>query len=258
MADVKWIKIVTDIFEDEKILLIENMPDADSLLVIWFKMLCLAGKQNNGGVLKMNEKLAYTDKMLATIFRRPVETVGQALQIFLSFGMIAIDDDCFIISNWGRHQNIEGLEKIREQTRRRTANYREKKKQNLPSCDGDVTVTRRDATDKNREDENIIDNINISDKPEKIIMGQYNNVVFTNEEFLKLKSEFSDYKQQIENLSDYIASTGRNYKNHLATICSWDKKNNLRKSKTYKTENNISAYDIELIEKTIVNKHSDL
>ena len=258
MSDVKWIKIVTDIFEDEKIILIENEANADSLLVIWFKMLCLAGKQNKGGVLKISEKLAYTDEMLATIFRRPIDTVRQALHTFLSFGMIEKVDDCFVIANWGRHQNIDGLEKIREQTRLRTADYREKKKQVSPLCDGDVTVTRRDAIDKNREDEKRIDNINIPDKPEKIIMGQYNNVIFTNEEFLKLKSEFSDYKQQIENLSDYIASTGRNYKNHLATICSWDKKNNLRKSKTYKTENNISAYDIELIEKTIVNKHSDL
>ncbi|WP_202905980.1 phage replisome organizer N-terminal domain-containing protein, partial [Clostridium botulinum] len=50
IAEVKWIKIVTDIFDDEKILLIENMPEADSIIVIWFKLLCLAGKMNNSGV----------------------------------------------------------------------------------------------------------------------------------------------------------------------------------------------------------------
>ena len=49
MADVKWIKIATDIFDDEKILLIESLPEADSIIVIWFKLLCLAGKQNNSG-----------------------------------------------------------------------------------------------------------------------------------------------------------------------------------------------------------------
>ena len=50
MADVKWIKITTDIFDDEKILLIESLPDAYSIIVVWFKLLCLAGKQNNSGV----------------------------------------------------------------------------------------------------------------------------------------------------------------------------------------------------------------
>ena len=70
MADVKWIKITTDIFDDEKILLIESLPEADSIIVIWFKLLCLAGKMNNSGVFVMNNRLPYTDKMLATIFRR--------------------------------------------------------------------------------------------------------------------------------------------------------------------------------------------
>ena len=67
MAEVKWIKIVTDIFDDEKILLIESMPDADSIIVIWFKLLCLAGRQNNSGVFLMNGRIPYTDEMLATL-----------------------------------------------------------------------------------------------------------------------------------------------------------------------------------------------
>ena len=46
MSNVKWIKMTVNIFDDEKILLIESLPDADSIIVIWFKLLCLAGKQN--------------------------------------------------------------------------------------------------------------------------------------------------------------------------------------------------------------------
>lgn len=44
MADVKWIKITTDIFDDEKILLIESLPEADSMIVIWFKLLYKAAQ----------------------------------------------------------------------------------------------------------------------------------------------------------------------------------------------------------------------
>ena len=64
MADVKWIKITTDIFDDEKILLIESLPESDSIIVVWFKLLCLAGKMNNSGVFMMNDSIAYTDEML--------------------------------------------------------------------------------------------------------------------------------------------------------------------------------------------------
>ena len=49
VAEVKWIKIVTDIFDDEKVLLIESLPDAYAIITVWFKLLCLAGKQNNKG-----------------------------------------------------------------------------------------------------------------------------------------------------------------------------------------------------------------
>ena len=60
MADVKWIKITTDIFDDEKILLIESLPAAYAIITVWFKLLCLAGKQNNSGVFMMGQ-IAYTD-----------------------------------------------------------------------------------------------------------------------------------------------------------------------------------------------------
>lgn len=164
MSDVKWIKITTDIFSDEKILLIEQMPDADSLLVIWFKLLCMAGKENNYGVFLMRNRMPYTEEMLATIFRRPLNTVRLALSTFEAFGMIYIEDDIIVVPNWEKHQNIEGLEKIREQTRRRVAKHREKQKQELlkegkvtENNNDSVTVTLRNAIDKNRleEDKNI-------------------------------------------------------------------------------------------------------
>ena len=81
MAEVKWIKIATDIFDDEKILLIEALPDAYAIITVWFKLLCLAGKKNNGGVFLMNDKIHYTDKMLATIFRMNESTVKLALNV---------------------------------------------------------------------------------------------------------------------------------------------------------------------------------
>ena len=128
MADVKWIKITTDIFDDEKILLIESLPEADSIIVIWFKLLCLAGKMNNSGVFVMNNRLPYTDKMLATIFRRKETTVQMALQTFEEFGMIEIIDGVITIPNWGKHQNLEQLEARRQYQKEYQREYRKKQK----------------------------------------------------------------------------------------------------------------------------------
>ena len=61
MNGVQWIKITTDIFDDEKIQLIESMPEGDTLIVIWFKILVLAGKQNNSGILSLGNKVYYTE-----------------------------------------------------------------------------------------------------------------------------------------------------------------------------------------------------
>ncbi|MBN3369119.1 hypothetical protein CF068_04745 [Clostridium botulinum] len=125
---VKWIKIVTDIFDDEKILLIENMPEADSIIVIWFKLLCLAGKMNNSGVFMLNEKIAYTDEMLATIFRRPLNTVRLAINTFQQFGMIEVIDNVITIPNWSKHQTLDQLEERKEYMREYMKGYREKQK----------------------------------------------------------------------------------------------------------------------------------
>ena len=116
MADVKWIKITTDIFDDEKILLIESLPDAYAIITVWFKLLCLAGKQNNSGVFLMGQ-IAYTDKMLATIFRMKESSVTMALQTFEQFGMIEIIDGVITIPNWNKHQSLDAYEKKKERDR---------------------------------------------------------------------------------------------------------------------------------------------
>ena len=137
MAEVKWIKITTDIFDDEKILLIESLPDAYAIIVVWFKLLCLAGKQNNSGVFMMSNKIAYTDKMLATIFRMKESTVTMALQTFEQFGMIEIIDGVITIPNWGKHQNLDQLESKKEYMRNYMKDYRDKQKLltgGKPSC----------------------------------------------------------------------------------------------------------------------------
>lgn len=128
MADVKWIKITTDIFDDEKILLIEGLPSSDEIIVIWFKLLILAGKQNNNGVFLMNERIPYTDEMLATIFRRDINIVRLALKTFEQFGMLELVDNVITIPNWNKHQQLDSYEKKKQQDRVRQQERRAQQK----------------------------------------------------------------------------------------------------------------------------------
>ena len=128
MAEVKWIKITTDIFDDEKILMIETLPSADTILVIWFKLLALAGKSNNNGVFMMNNRIPYTEDMLAAIFRRDDKVVKFALNTFEQFGMIEIIDNVITIPNWDKHQNLDAYEKKKERDRKLQAQRREKQR----------------------------------------------------------------------------------------------------------------------------------
>lgn len=126
MAEVKWIKIVTNIFDDEKIRYIETLPNGDETIVIWFRILCLAGKSNSNGSLMMTDKIAYTDEMLSSIFNRDIKSIQLALGIYQNLGMIEMYDNRIYLTNWEKHQNAEKLELMKEQNRIRVNKFREK------------------------------------------------------------------------------------------------------------------------------------
>ena len=162
MADVKWIKVSTDMFEsNRKIKQIEMMPEGDTVLVIWLKLLLLAGNVNDGGAIYLTPEIPYTEEMLATELRRPLNTVKMALAVFERFGMIEIIDDILHLSAWEKYQNIEGMERIKEQNRLRQQKKRENQKllaemSRDMSRDSSVTVTGCNALeegDKEKEKE---------------------------------------------------------------------------------------------------------
>jgi len=159
MADVKWIKITTDIFDDEKIMLIESLPDAYAVITVWFKLLCLAGKQNNSGVFMMGQ-IAYTDQMLATIFRMKESIVTMALQTFKQFGMIEIIDGVITIPNWDKHQTLDAYEKKKERDRLYQQERRERQRLLVQKSSDSQAIESSDVAvseeDKEKEDRNKI------------------------------------------------------------------------------------------------------
>ena len=224
MADVKWIKIAVDMFDNRKIKQIGSMPEGDSLLLMWVQLLCLAGNVNDGGFIYLTKEIPYTDEMLATQFNKPISTVRLALKTFEQLGMIEIINNMIFLSSWEKYQSTDRLATIREKDRERKRRKREAEKllfqnsteiprtsMDVPRIDieGDIDIDK----DKNKS---------ISKKSPRHKHGEYQNVLLSDDDLEKLKAEFpADWDQRIQRLSEYMASSGKSYKNHLATIRNW-------------------------------------
>lgn len=226
MADVKWIKIAVDMFDNRKIKQIGSMPEGDSLLLMWVQLLCLAGNVNDGGFIYLTKEIPYTDEMLATQFNKPISTVRLALKTFEQFGMIEIINNMIFLSSWEKYQSIDRLTEIREQTRARVAKHRKKQKllaagqldgESNVTCN--ITVTQGNALEEDIDKDK---NKSISKKSPRHKHGEYQNVLLSDDDLEKLKAEFpADWDRRIQRLSEYMASSGKSYKNHLATIRNW-------------------------------------
>lgn len=170
MGEVKWVKLSTQMFDDEKIKLIEQMPESDTLLIIWVKLLAQAGKTNASGFIYLSENVPYTDEMLAHIFGRPLGIVRMALDTFRKFGMIEINEQNYIsICNWEKHQNLDALEKIRKDTRKRVAKHREK--QRALALETSCNVTRNVTVTQSNEQERRSKKEEVRKKNKDILSG---------------------------------------------------------------------------------------
>lgn len=129
MAEAEWIKLYLKTFRtSRKISAIERMKNGDTIIVIWFKLICLAGEINDNGAVYITPKVPFDPVSLADELKKPRAVVDTAIKIFQEHDMIIKDDAGFIqIINWEKYQNVDGLERIREQTRARVAKCRAKK-----------------------------------------------------------------------------------------------------------------------------------
>lgn len=151
MADVKWIKITTDMFDNRKIKHLRRLPDGNNIVLIWVMLLTMAGRCNANGMIFLTENIPYTPKMLADELDFEENTVRLALDALEQLNMIVTDSGFFSIAGWEKYQNIEGMDKIREQTRKRVAKHREKQK--LLQCNATVTGSNAADIEEDKEEE---------------------------------------------------------------------------------------------------------
>lgn len=250
MAEVKWIKIATDIFNNKKIRLIESMPDGDSIIVIWFKLLMLAGNVNDGGAVYFTKDIPYTEQMLSTVFNRPLTTVQLALSTFEKFQMIEIVNEIIQVSNWEKYQNVDRLEEIREYNR--LAKQKSRAKQKLLTQNvNDMSMTSQRCHDTDIDIE--------VDKEKNKRLGRTKFTPPTLEEVQAYCKERGN-KVDAKAFFDYFTtggwkdSKGNPVKNWKQKIITWEKFETQPKPKKENSFNQMikTNYDFDAIEKEIL------
>lgn len=160
MAEVKWVKLTTDMFDNRKIKHLRKLPEGNNIVLIWVMLLTMAGRCNSGGMIFLTENIPYTPKMLADELDFEENTVLLALRVLEQLDMIIADNEFFKIAGWEEYQNIEGMDKIREQNRLRKQRQRDKNRLlETVSRDSHATVTDGHAieVDKDKEKDKDID-----------------------------------------------------------------------------------------------------
>jgi predicted phage replisome organizer len=164
MADVKWIKLTTDMFDNRKIKHLRRLPDGNNIVLLWIMLLTMAGRCNAGGMIFLTENIPYTSKMLADELGFEENTVILGIQALEHLEMVVTDNGVFTIAGWEEYQNTDKLAEMQEKHRLRQAKYRQKQK----LLQGDATVTSRvtlgDAIEEEREEDEEIHSFSLADK----------------------------------------------------------------------------------------------
>ena len=155
MANVHWIKIYTNMVSNKKIKRIRTLPEGNSIILIWVFLLAQAGESNKNGALYLTDTIPFRAEDLAVEFDFEVSVIRLAIMTLQRFSMIEVFEEIIYIKNWEEYQNVEGLEKIRNQTALRVARHRANKQlslnggEDVTQCNVTVTqdVTQCNATD---------------------------------------------------------------------------------------------------------------
>ena len=153
MAEVKWVKLTTDMFDNRKIKHLRRLPEGNNIVLIWVMLLTMAGRCNSGGMIFLTENIPYTPKMLADELDFEESTVILALQALAQLDMIVTDNGFFTIAGWEEYQNTDRLAEIREYNRLAQQKSRAKKKLLQGVNDKSMTSQCCQDTEEEREED---------------------------------------------------------------------------------------------------------
>lgn len=170
MANLQWLKLSTNFFDNNKVKLLESEKDGDTLIRVWIKynsrlftrfrfdgdtlirvwiqLLTIAMKCNYQGRLSITEEKPMTVEEFSKIMGKSKKKITKCLEKFEELKMIIIEDNFYKIKNWSKYQSADKLEEIRLQNCLRQQKYREKKKSEKEKSN--VTITQRNTKEEKK------------------------------------------------------------------------------------------------------------
>ena len=200
-----WLKLKKDFFQQHQIKVLKSLPNGRLYALIYLEL--LAESTSHEGELRYSKLLPYDVVTLSAVIDEDKDNVEKAIETFIALELVEmLDDGTIYMREISRLIGSETGQAIRKRESRNAAQGK---------VGVNLTLEYRDKSKEKRD----------KSKDIKHKYGEYTNVLLTDEEMEKLKVEFpSDYQQRIERVSEYCASTGKSYKNYLATIRNWAKK----------------------------------
>ncbi len=238
-----WLKLKETFFQDEDIKLILSQKDGSRYVIFWMKLLLKSVGKDVPGLLRYKETMPYTPDMLASITDTNASVVQAALNLFIKLGMLEIKEDGTI---WIEEANkLVGSE---SKSADRVRKFRKNKQLKALQCNDDVTNETHNVTsDVTNETHNVTQRLEYRVKskeldkekeiykekvkpktndPPKKCYSEFHNVFLTEVEYQKLKNKYGEDEtgNLVDRLGEYIASKGKKYHSHYATILSWERR----------------------------------
>ena len=245
MADVKWIKLNVGMFDGNSFKKIKKAKIGgesfrDKLTAIWFELLDFAGKCNANGQLIESSEIPFSSiEDIAILIDREPEELQLCMQYFINNRMITVIDDVYILTNWMKYQNTDGLDKIKEQNRKRQAKFKQKQKNLLGNVTDNVTVTQSNATEVEKEldldlekevevvcGETPLDDYNDTDSKLEYFKGK---VMLSENQVADLleKMGLDAFNEYVDRLDRFLSRTDATIKSHYSEMLKWYTQDNV-------------------------------
>lgn len=220
-----WLKLKRDFFKRHDIRIIESMPNGKDYILFYLKL--LLESIDHEGELRFSDAVPYNEQMLSVITNTNIDIVRSAMKLFVELKLVEIKSDETIYME--EVSKMIGSETKWAEYKRNGVKALENFQRNSKTVPTEIEKEKEKETEQEKEIEESAPPP--SPKPVRHKYGAYKNVLLSDEDYTKLQAEFPrDWSDRIERLSEYIASTGKSYKNHLATIRSWARKDKPKSS----------------------------
>ena len=242
MSDNKkyyYLKLKEDFFDGDAMIVMESMQDGYKYSNILLKLYLRSLK--NEGKLMFNDRIPYNSTILAQVTRHSIGDVERAIKLFKEMDLIEVlDNGAIFISDIQNFVGESSTEGDRKREYRRKIDAEKLLLESNGQMSGQMSDKRPPEIEieLEKELELEIDKRKknspakaepSTSKKSKNKYGEFNNVLFTNDEYQKLSDKFPDLEKRINNLSFYIESKGAKYKSHYATILSWARRDEVAK-----------------------------